>query len=240
MQPSLLKRLESLFRDLMDAAELRRFISNLFGRQITSQLPGECSHELLAHGTVTVLELNDLIDNELFVELVSERPSMRPHIQAVAQEFGFAAVPCIGPDGAIVHSVRTPDYVVRDTYENLRRQSAVLRTLTHGEVHLSRLLGHALRQNDEEFAALPGRVVAWIDAHRHEITLTELKVPLEAAYLAASAFAANPQGALLGSLAAVILGGDRMIHAIQQLVGFASLSEQELYKLALKMVESGR
>lgn len=43
-----------------------------------------------------------------------------------------------------------------------------------------------------------------------------------------------------GSLAAVFVGGDKAIKSITQLVSFASLSEQELYKLALKLVESGR
>lgn len=240
MQPSLLKRLELLFQDLMDSAELRRFVNNLFGRQITSQLPSEATHELLAHGTATVLQRNGLINDELFVELVNERPNMHSQIQAVAQEFGITSVPRTGVDGIVLRPVRTPDYVVRDTYESLRRQSTLLRTLSHGEIHLSRLLGHAIRQNDAEIAGLPGRVVAWIDAHRHEITLAELKGPLEAVYVAASAFAVNPQVALLGSLAAVFVGGDKAIKSITQLVSFASLSEQELYKLALKLVESGR
>jgi ABC-type glycerol-3-phosphate transport system permease component len=145
MQPSLLKRLEGLFQELMDAAELRRFVTNLYGKRVTSQLPGEgITHELLSHGVVTVLSRNGLIDREFFVELLGERPRMRTHILDVAAEFGVATLPVEGPDNLPERVVRSPDYVVRDTYESLRRQRQLVRELIHGELHLARLFGNTI------------------------------------------------------------------------------------------------
>jgi hypothetical protein len=237
MEPKLLKRLEGLFCELMDAAEIRRFINNLFGRQISSQLPAESTHELLAHGTTHVLQRNNLIDPNLFSELANERPQARTQIYAVAEELGFSSLPALVAAGTPLAAVRTPDYVVRDTYENLRAQRTRLRELTHNELHLSRLFGQALRQ-DDQLLTLPARVTAWIDAHRHEITLPSLQNPIEAIYLAVSVFTADPQVAAFGAMALMFFQGERVLTAIQQVVNFASLTDSQLYELTLKLIET--
>lgn len=85
------------------------------------------SHGLLAHATVTVLERNGHINPELFRELMGERPQRSAEIQAVADEFGFAALPVLATGALPAVRVRAPDYVVRDTYESLRAQRARLR-----------------------------------------------------------------------------------------------------------------
>lgn len=240
MSPFLLKRLESLIRELMEPGEIRRFISNLFGRQITSQLPAEATHELLAHGTVTVLERNGLINEELFVELVSERPAQGKEIVAVAREFGLKGLARISQGVPLVSGVRTPDYVVRDSYESLRRQRSLLRELTHGELHLGRIVGAGLRGDADELAQLPQRVAVWIDSHRHEFTVPQLQAPLEAVALGASTFVLDPEVALIGVLVVVGLGGDRFVASLKQLTAFASLSDQQLYELTLKLVGAKR
>lgn len=238
MQPSLLKRLEGLFQELMDAAELRRFVTNLYGKRVTSQLPGEgITHELLSHGVVTVLSRNGLIDREFFVELLGERPRMRTHILDVAAEFGVATLPVEGLDGLPERVVRSPDYVVRDTYESLRRQRQLVRELIHGELHLARLIGHAVRSDEAKLREVPARVVKWIDAHRHELQLRELQGPIEGIYLAASVFAVSPELALLGSAAAIAFSRGE---ALQQLTTFANLSDNDLYAHALMLAEIGR
>ena len=56
--------------------------------------------------------------------------------------------------------------------------------------------------------------------------------PIEGIYFAASVCAVNPEAALLGSVAALFLGGGQ---ALQQLVGFANLADNDLYVLALKI-----
>lgn len=236
MEPKLLKRLESLFCELMDPAEIRRFINNLFGRQISSQLPVESTHEVLAHATALVLRRNSLIDPNLFSELANERPQVRTQIYAVAEEFGFSALPALVAAGASL-GVRKPDYVVRDTYDSLRAQRTRLRELTHNELHLSRLVGQALRQ-DDQLLTLPARVTSWIDDHRHELTLPSLQTPLEAIYLAASVFTADPQAAAFGAMALMFFQGERVLTAIQQLVGFASLTDTQLYEVALRLIET--
>ncbi|MDC0721529.1 hypothetical protein [Nannocystis bainbridge] len=238
MQPSLLKRLEGLFQEVMDSAELRRFVTNLYGKRVTSQLPGEgITHELLSHGVVTVLSRNGLIDREFFVELIGERPRMRPHIVDLAAEFGVPALAVDGTDALPQRVVRSPDYVVRDSYESLRRQRQLVRELTHGELHLARLIGQAVRQDEAQLREVPGRVVAWIDAHRHELTLRELQGPIEGIYIAFSVFTVSPEVAVLGSLA--VLGFTRG-EALQQLLSFVTLSDNDLYALALTLAESGR
>ncbi len=240
MEPSHLKQLERLLCELMDAAEIRRFVAGLFGRSINSQLPAaEVSHGFLAHATVTVLERNGHINPELFRELMGERPQRSAEIQAVADEFGFAALPVLVTGALPAVRVRTPDYVVRDTYESLRAQRARLRELTHGEIHLARLVGQAMSQ-DLALQTLPSRVTAWIDAHRHEITLRELQSPLEGIYAASVMFTVDPQAAALGVIALLFFGGHAAIQAVQQLAAFSTLSDQNLYELALKLVEERR
>lgn len=224
----------------MDADEIRRFVAGLFGRSINSQLPAaEVSHGFLAHATVTVLERNGHINPELFRELMGERPQRSAEIQAVADEFGFAALPVLVTGALPAVRVRTPDYVVRDTYESLRSQRARLRELTHGEIHLARLVGQAMSQ-DLALQTLPSRVTAWIDAHRHEITLRELQGPLEGIYAASVMFTVDPQAAALGVIALLFFGGHAAIQAVQQLAAFSTLSDQNLYELALKLVEERR
>ncbi len=61
---------------------------------------------------------------------------------------------------------------------------------------------------------------------------------MEGIYLAASVFTADPQAAAIGALALVFFQGERAIKSIQQLVGFASLTDQQLYELTLKLVEA--
>lgn len=240
MIPFLHKRLESLIRELMEPSEIRRFISNLFGRQITSQLPETATHELLAHGTVMVLERNGLINEELFVELVNERPAQGDEIQAVAREFGLAVQERLVRAGPVAHAVRTPDYVVRDTYESLRKQRTLLRELTHGELHIVRFMGAALRGNDRDLAEMPLRVATWIDAHRHELTLDQLQAPLSAVQMIASVFVQDPEVGMIGTLGAIGIGGDRFLAQLNQLFAFANLSDQQLYELTLTLVGSGR
>lgn len=236
MNPTLSKRLESLFRDLMEPSELRRFIGNLFGRQITSQLPEVATHELLAHGTVRVLDRNGLINEELFVELVSERPGQVSEIEAVARGFGLEVLTRGDLTPLLARPVRTPDYVVRDTYESLRRQRTLLRELTHGDLHLGRFLGVALRGNEKELAQIPDRVAGWIDSHRHEFTIPQLSGPLEAVALGASTFAVDPEFGMIGLIAAVGLGGDKVLAQLNQLYAFANLSDPQIYELTLTLV----
>ena len=236
MSPSLPKRLESLLRELMEPSEIRRFIGNLFGRQITSQLPEAATHELLAHGTVMVLQRNGLINEELFVELVSERPAQVSEIEAVAKGFGFEVATRGNGTSLLARPARTPDYVVRDTYESLRRQRTLLRELTHGDLHLGRVLGAALRGNEGDLAEIPERVASWIDAHRHEFTIPQLKAPLEAVALGASTFALDTDVGMFGLLAAVGIGGDKVLAPLNQLFAFANLSDQQLYELTLTLV----
>lgn len=237
MEPGYLKRLETLFRTLMDGKQLRRFIGNLFGRDITAQLPEECSDELLAHGTVTLLERNGLIHQGLFLELMGERPQQYAEIEEVAQVFGVQVVSVSGGTAPRVYTPRTPDYVIRDTYDSLRRQRTLLRQLTHGEIHVSRLLGAMAQQNEQAIVALPTRVIAWIDAHRHEFTVPELQLALTGVHTLASMFAAQAELGAVGSLLAVLTGqADR---TLQQLYGFAGLPDQDLYALALRLVGGG-
>lgn len=238
MEPRLLKRLEGLLCEMMEPAEIRRFVSNLFGRQLSSQLPVESTHELLAHATAILFKRSNVINAELFHELVQERPQMRAQIQAVADDFGFSSLPDLAVAGVALAPARTPDYVVRDTYQSLRAQRTRLRELTHGEIHLSRLFGQAVRQQEDQLAALPARVTTWIDKYRHEITLPSLQGPMEGIYLAASVFTADPQAAAIGVIALLFLQGERTLNSLQQLVGFASLTDQQLYELTLKLVEA--
>ena len=53
-------------------------------------------------------------------------------------------------------------------------------------------------------------------------------------------FTADPQAAALGVVALLFFGGHAAIQAIQQLVAFSTLSDQDLYELALKLVEERR
>lgn len=239
MEPGYLKRLETLFRTLMDGKQLRRFIGNLFGRDITAQLPeGECSDELLAHGTVAVLARNGLIHQGLFVELVGERPQQHAEIEEVAQVFGVPVVAVSGGSALRLHPPRTPDYVIRDNYDNLRRQRTLLRQLTHGEIHVSRLLGALLQQDEQAITILPSRVIAWIDAYRHEFTVPELQAALTGVHMLASMFAAQAELGALGSLLAVFSG--QAEKTMQQLYGFAGLPDQDLYALALRLASGDR
>jgi hypothetical protein len=236
MEPTYLKRLEALLRDLMDGKQLRRFIGNLFGRQITAQLPEECTDELLAHGTVAALQRNNLINQDLFVELVGERPGNHGEIEAVAQIFGLQVVPSSGPASVQLLSPRTPDYVIRDTYESLRRQRTLLRQLTHGEIHVSRLIGVVARQDDKALQALPVRVSAWIDENRHEFSVPDLQSALAGVHMLASLFAAQAEAGALGSLFALLSGQADL--TIKRLYGFSSLSDQDLYALALTLAST--
>lgn len=234
MEPGYLKRLEALFRTLMDGKQLRRFIGNLFGRDITAQLPeGECSDELLTHGAVAVLARNGLIQQTLFLELVGERPQQHVEIEEVAQVFGVQVVAVGGGAALRVRTPRTPDYVIRDTYDSLRGQRMLLRQLTHGEIHIGRLLGAMAQQDEQALVSLPARVIVWIDAHRHEFTVPELQVALTGVHMLASMFAAQAELGAVGSLIAVLTGeGER---TLKQLYGFAGLADQDLYALALQL-----
>lgn len=237
--PSRLKRLETLLRNLWDASQLRRLIANACGAQVTSQLPEACSHELLAHGAVTVLERNGMITDELFVELITERPKQRAQIEEVAREHGVINLPAILvplPRRRRIRSVVTPDFVVRDTYKRLRRQHSLLRKLTHGELHVARLFDIAARQQSKALKALPRRVASWIDKYHHEFTVRELSSALTAVRAVATAFQVSPEVGLLGSLLG--LSTDKGRNAVKQLMSFGELSDQELYVLALKMVET--
>lgn len=83
-------------------------------------------------------------------------------------------------------------------------------------------------------------MTAWIDAHRHEITLRELQGPLEGIYAASVMFTVDPQAAALGVIALLFFGGHAAIQAVQQLAAFSMLSDKNLYELALKLVEERR
>lgn len=236
MEPTYLKRLETLLRDLMDGKQLRRFIGNLFGRQVTSQLPEDCTHELLANGTVALLERNGLINQELFIELVGERPQMQGQIAEVAQIFGLAVVSANDTSSVPAWTPRTPDYVIRDTYADLRRQRTLLRQLTHGDIHLSRIFGVIARQDERAMVALPGRVVAWIDTHRHEFSLPDLQSALATVHTLASLFLVQTEAGLVGSLVALYTG--QLEPTMKSLYNFADRPDQDLYALALKLAST--
>lgn len=236
--PSPLKRLENLLRELWDTSQLRRLIANACGSRVTSQLPEACSHEILAHGTVTVLERNGMITNDLFVQLLEERPKMRTQIEEVAREHGVVNLPAVAaptPRRRRVRAVAPPDFVVRDTYKSLRRQRILLRKLTHGELHVARLFDIALRQQNKALKALPRRVVSWIEKYHHEFSLRDLASALTVVRTIASTFALSTEVGLFSSL--VGFSTDKGRASIQQLMSFADLSEQDLYLLALNLVE---
>jgi len=237
--PGRLKRLETLLRSFWDASQLRRLIANACGAQVTSQLPEACSHEILAHGAVTVLDRNGMIRDELFAELITDRPNQRAHIEDVAREHGIVNLPSVIPTVARKRRIRpigTPDFVVRDTYRRLRRQHALLRKLTHGELHVARLFDIALRQQTKAMKTLPRRIVTWIEKNHHEFTLPELSSALTAVRAVASVFAVSPEAGLIGSLVGLSTQGGR--NAVKQLMSFAELSDQSLYLLALKLIEA--
>lgn len=236
--PGRLKRFENLLRELWDASQLRRVIANACGTRVTSQLPEAVSHELLAHGTATVLERNGMITDALFVEFLEERPRMRAKIEEVAREHGIFNLPVIPSPAARRKRIRTastPDYVVRDTYKSLRRQRMLLRKLTHGELHVARLFDVAIRQQDRALKALPRRVVSWIEKYHHEFSLPYLASTLTVVSTVASMFAVSPEVGLLTSLVGVSTEMGRT--AIKQLMSFAESSEQDLYLLALRAAE---
>ncbi len=236
--PGRLKRLENLLRDLWDASQLRRVIANACGTRITSQLPEAVSHELLAHGTATVLERNGMITDDLFAEFLEERPRMRAKIEEVAREHGILNLPAISTPATRRKRLRTastPDYVVRDTYKSLCRQRTLLRKLTHGELHVARLFEIAIHQQDRALKALPRRVVSWIEKHHHEFSLPYLASTLTVVRTVASIFAVSPELGLFSSLVGASTEKGRT--AITQLMSFAESSEQDLYRLALTAVE---
>lgn len=236
-KPSRLRRLETLIFTITDSNQLRRVITNAFGTRVMSQLPEVCSHELLARGTVTVLDRNGLINDDLFIELLDERPKMRAMIEEVAREHGVGNLPVPTdppPRKRRRKAVSTPDFVVRDTYKRLLRQRTILRKLTHGELHVARLFDIVTRQETKAMKALPRRVVSWIEKHLHEFSLRELQSALTGVRTVAAMFVFSPKAGLLGSL--VGLSTDSGRTAVKQLITFAELSEQDLYLLALKLV----
>jgi hypothetical protein len=242
--PSRLKRLENLLRELLDPGQLRRLVANVFGTRVTSQLPEACSHELLAHGTVTVLERNGMITDELFVELVGERPRKRTMIEEVAREHGIVNLPPTPPTSPGSSSRRrrrvqpagAPDFLVRDIYRSLRRQHTLLRKLTHGDLHFARLFDIAIRMQSTALKNLPRKVVSWIEKNHHQFTLREVSASLTAVRTIASLFSVSPEAGLISSFVGLSTKEGR--NAVAQLVNFADLSDQDLYRLALKMVET--
>ncbi len=238
-KPNRIRRLKTLLIKIGDPDQLRRVFDKAFGSRVMSQLPEACSHEVLAEGAVTVLDRNRMINDDLFIELVAERPKMRAMIEEVAREHGILNLPVLvdaPPRKKRRRAAGTPDFVVRDTYKSLRRQRLLLRKLTHGELHIANLFDIATRQRSKALKTLPRRVVSWIEKHQHEFSLHELQSALGGVRTVAAMFLLSPGAGLLGSIVGLSTESGRS--AIKQLMAFAELSEQDLYLLALKLAGS--
>jgi len=79
--------LQQLFVALFSAEELRRFLDDHTGRDVTAALPSMTSLLNLAYEAVGVLERRGEVRPELFAALRAERPGRSAEIDPVEQQW---------------------------------------------------------------------------------------------------------------------------------------------------------
>lgn len=218
--------LEQLLANLFDAQGLRRFVANLFGSSLADQLPDVTTTKTnLVHACTVVMHRNGVVTEHLFAALIRERPQRKSEIEEVAG--GKALDPAISAPMKV--SPRTPDYVVKDTYDALRRDQELVREFLAKHMSLTRFIENLTSQNLEK---LPEEVVSWVKKHAPQITNPRIRQALEGFGSVGASFKAD---ANVG-LTLAVLGLDPALKSIKQLKEFAEMTNAQLHQLALQQV----
>jgi len=232
-----LKLVQNLLLELFDASQLRKFVGDWGGRSIAHQIPPEVvSPEILAHGITLVLEKNGMLEEQLFVELYRERPNRKAIIDEVAKECGVAVPVEADLSGAPKSiSIRTPDYVVQHAYESLRAQRDLLRTFFQGPVSIHGIIENL--RNAQDLALTMESIRAWIREHAGAFAFAPVRNALHQLGLLAAGMGAKDstlQG--ITALAAMVLM-PQLEGQLKGLARFASLTESEVYAMALQQLD---
>lgn len=234
-----LKLIQSLFLDLFDPSQLRKFITEWGGRSIANQIPPEVvSPELLVHGITLTLERNGMLDETLFVELCRERPRCKSAIERVAQEFGIAVpsdTTLVATSGPLV--VRTPDYVIHNAYESLRRQRDLLRTFFQGPVSIHGII--EILGRDQDLTPAVEAIRAWVREHAGAFSFAPVRNALHQIGLLSAGLAARDPALKTLMVFAAALAIPQLEGHLKGLSRFAQLTESELYSMALQQQDGG-
>jgi len=235
MAPTLqvhLPSLERLLGELFNTQEVRRFVANQYGRSIADQLPEEgATKSYLAHVCAIVLDRNGVVGEQLFDALVEERPERREEIYNVAKGVSDTSVAVVHVDTTQTRvTPRTPDYVIKDSYDANRSDRDLVRDFLGKHISLTRLICSFSTENHLE---IPTSIAEWVRENCHKIKNRKIRQMLEQIGSLGAAFRVELGAGFLATAVSL----DPIIKNIAALQKFAALTDVEVHQLTLESIE---